>query len=72
MCLFPDCETDQILHRGLCKRHYHGYFYSIKTGKTTWDELVSLGLAAKSNYGTKSLYAETIAAARAKAQEKTP
>lgn len=43
-CLVPECDHNASC-RGLCRSCYQTAFVLIKQGKTTWDQLVSFGLA---------------------------
>ena len=45
-CTIPKCEATKISARGLCVDCYLAARYQIKSGKTTWEQLESLGLVA--------------------------
>jgi hypothetical protein len=46
-CLVKGCSRPPA-SRGLCGAHYAAANYAVNTDKTTWDELIELGLALPS------------------------
>ena len=56
-CMVPGCGS-QSLRRGLCPRCYQVVVKKVKLGKTTWDDLISAGLALPGkDRGTKGKWA---------------
>lgn len=43
-CLSPDCR-DAPQHKGLCMKCYSAAKKMVEEGKTSWEELASMGLA---------------------------
>lgn len=64
LCLVNGCGS-KVRSRGLCNKHYITAFDMIRRGETTWEELVSVGLAKAPQ---RSLLREQLEAAR-KAKE---
>lgn len=51
-CLIECCEREAN-SRGLCWPCYQSALRLVKSGKTTWDELVNMGFVKKSKHGGK-------------------
>jgi len=63
-CLVSDCKrlaAEESTYRGLCLVCYGCAKKQVNQGKTTWDELVALGLATSIN---KDLFSEALDKAR--------
>jgi len=72
-CLVPTCNRTDMASRGLCALCYQLASNAIRESKTTWDELIALGLAypAKRPGGKhKSGFTIALDAARAEHQAK--
>jgi hypothetical protein len=69
-CLVDGCEGEAKT-RGLCHKCYQTAFMSVKKGKTTWDELVKLGLVkpASSCPPGRSDFSKALAERRAAASQ---
>ena len=69
-CLIEGCEGEAKT-RGLCHKCYQTAFMSVKKGKTTWDELVKLGLVkpASSCPPGRSDFSKALAERRAAASQ---
>lgn len=42
-CMTPNCKNERKT-RGICQQCYQQAYKLVETGKTTWEELVSVGL----------------------------
>lgn len=49
-CLTYDCE-DEAVARGLCHSCYQSAVYRIRNKRTSWTELIAMGLAAQATQG---------------------
>ena len=59
-CVMKDCGN-AAHSRGLCHRHYKAASTSIDKGETSWQELVSFGMAAPGKKpGRKSDFADVL------------
>ncbi len=68
LCLVNGCGS-KFRSRGLCNTHYITAIEMVRRGETTWEELVSVGLAkAPHSRPKRSLLREQLEAAR-KAKE---
>lgn len=43
-CNIKNCENE-VYAKGLCTKHYQKYYYRVKKGLTTWQELTDKGIA---------------------------
>lgn len=46
-CLTPDCQSEKIYARGVCRRCYDRLQTRVRRGTATWSELVDQGFATK-------------------------
>lgn len=44
-CYIKVCKSTDLVARGLCSKCYPTARYLVRTGKATWDQLESMGLA---------------------------
>jgi len=44
-CLTPECAEEKLYSRNLCRKCYRRLFQRVKSGTTTWGELIAQGLA---------------------------